>query len=66
MNSSKILRLVARNALLGAALLATLAGSALVTMRVVLSSRAVAVREEPPPPAYAISKRRTYPQVLAQ
>lgn len=43
MNSSKILRLVARNALLGAALLATLAGSAIVTMRVVLSSRAVAV-----------------------
>jgi len=43
LNSSKILRLVARNALLGAALLATLAASAIVTMRVVLSSRAVAV-----------------------
>ena len=43
MNSSTILRLVARNALLGAALLATLASSAIVTMRVVLSSRDVAV-----------------------
>lgn len=43
MNSSKLLRLFARNALLGAALLATLSASALVTMRVVLSSRDVAV-----------------------
>jgi eukaryotic-like serine/threonine-protein kinase len=43
LNSAKIFRLVARNALLGAALLATLGASALVTMRVVLSSRDVAV-----------------------
>ena len=43
MNTAKILRLVARNALLGAALLATLVVSAVVTMRVVLSSRDVAV-----------------------
>jgi beta-lactam-binding protein with PASTA domain len=43
LNSAKIFRLVARNALLGAALLATLGVSALVTMRVVLSSRDVAV-----------------------
>jgi beta-lactam-binding protein with PASTA domain len=43
LNSSKILRLAARNALLGTALLATLAASALLTMRVVLSSRDVAV-----------------------
>jgi beta-lactam-binding protein with PASTA domain len=43
LSPSKILRLVARNALLGAALLAVLAVSALFTMRVVLSSRDVAV-----------------------
>ena len=43
MSSSSILRLLARNALLGVALLAALAVSALVTMRVVLSSRDVAV-----------------------
>lgn len=43
MSPSKILRLVARNALLGAALLAVLAVSALFTMRVVLTSRDVAV-----------------------
>ncbi len=43
MNSSKILRLAAHDALLGAALLATLVLSAVVTMRVVLSSRDVAV-----------------------
>ena len=43
MSTSKILRFIGRNALLGAALLATLAVSALVTMRVVLSSRDVAV-----------------------
>jgi len=43
LNSSKILRFAARNAVLGAALLATLGGSALLTMRVVLSSRDVAV-----------------------
>ena len=43
MSPAKILRLLGRNALLGAALLATLGASALVTMRVVLSSRDVAV-----------------------
>jgi eukaryotic-like serine/threonine-protein kinase len=43
LSPSKILRLVARNALLGAALLAVLAVSALFTMRVVLTSRDVAV-----------------------
>lgn len=43
MSTASILRLLGRNALLGASLLATLAGSALVTMRVVLSSRDVAV-----------------------
>jgi serine/threonine-protein kinase len=43
LNSSNILRLAARNALLGVALLATLVLSAIVTMRVVLSSRDVAV-----------------------
>jgi eukaryotic-like serine/threonine-protein kinase len=40
---AKTLRLVGRNALLAAALLATLAASAVVTMRVVLASRDVAV-----------------------
>jgi serine/threonine-protein kinase len=40
---ANILRPLARNALLGAALLATLGASALVAMRVVLSSRDVAV-----------------------
>jgi serine/threonine-protein kinase len=40
---SKILRFLGRHALLGAALLVTLAGSALLTMRVVLTSRDVAV-----------------------
>jgi serine/threonine-protein kinase len=43
LSPAKILRLLGRNALLGAALLATLGASALVTMRVVLSSRDVAV-----------------------
>jgi eukaryotic-like serine/threonine-protein kinase len=43
LSPSKTLRSVAQNALLGAAVLATLAASALVTMRVVLSSRDVAV-----------------------
>ncbi len=43
MSPAKILRILGRNALLGAALLATLGASALVTMRVVLSSRDVAV-----------------------
>jgi serine/threonine-protein kinase len=43
LSPAKILRLLGRNALLGAALLATLAGSALLAMRVVLSSRDVAV-----------------------
>lgn len=38
-----VLRFLARNTLLGAALLATLGGSAVVTMRVVLSARDVAV-----------------------
>jgi serine/threonine-protein kinase len=39
----KVLRFVAQNALLGVALLVTLAASALLTMRVVLASREVAV-----------------------
>jgi eukaryotic-like serine/threonine-protein kinase len=43
LSPSKILRFAARNALLGAALLATLGVSALFTMRVVLSARDVAV-----------------------
>jgi beta-lactam-binding protein with PASTA domain len=43
LNPAQALRLLFRNALLGVALLATLAGSALLTMRVVLSSRDVAV-----------------------
>jgi serine/threonine-protein kinase len=43
LSPANILRLLGRNALLGAALLATLAGSALLAMRVVLSSRDVAV-----------------------
>ena len=43
MDPSKILRFAARNVLLAAALLATLATSALFTMRIVLSSRDVAV-----------------------
>jgi serine/threonine-protein kinase len=43
LSASKILRFVARNALLGAALLGALAVSALFTMRVVLTSRDVAV-----------------------
>ena len=43
MDLSKILRFAARNALLAAALLGALAVSALSTMRVVLSSRDVAV-----------------------
>jgi serine/threonine-protein kinase len=43
LDPTKILRFAARNALLAAALLATLATSALFTMRVVLSARDVAV-----------------------
>jgi serine/threonine-protein kinase len=43
LSPAKILRLVGQNALLGLALLATVAGSALLTMRVVLSTRDVAV-----------------------
>ena len=43
MSLSKILRFLGRNALLGATLLATLAASAVLTMRVVLTSRDVAV-----------------------
>lgn len=43
MSPSKILRFLGRNALLGAALLATLSASAVLTMRVVLGSRDVAV-----------------------
>jgi serine/threonine-protein kinase len=43
LSPAKILRLLGRHALLGVALLATLAGSALFTMRIVLSSRDVAV-----------------------
>jgi len=43
LDPSKILRFAARNVLLAAALLATLATSALFTMRIVLSSRDVAV-----------------------
>ena len=43
MSPSKILRFVGQNALLAVALAATLAASALVTMRVVLASRDVAV-----------------------
>jgi eukaryotic-like serine/threonine-protein kinase len=43
LNPAQAFRLLFRNALLGVALLATLAGSALLTMRVVLSSRDVAV-----------------------
>jgi serine/threonine-protein kinase len=43
LSPANILRLLGRNALLGVALVATLASSALLTMRVVLSSRDVAV-----------------------
>jgi serine/threonine-protein kinase len=43
LSPSSLLRLIGQNALLAAALLATLAASALVTMRVVLASRDVAV-----------------------
>jgi serine/threonine-protein kinase len=43
LSPSKILRFLGRNALLGLALLATLAASAVLTMRVVLTSRDVAV-----------------------
>jgi beta-lactam-binding protein with PASTA domain len=43
LSPARIVRLLARNALLGTALLATLATSAIVTMRVVLASRDVAV-----------------------
>jgi serine/threonine-protein kinase len=43
LSPSKVLRFVARNALLGAGLIALLAVSALFTMRVVLTSRDVAV-----------------------
>ena len=43
MKPARVLRLVAQNALLGLVLLATLAASAVVTMRVVLASRDVAV-----------------------
>jgi serine/threonine-protein kinase len=43
LNPRRVLRFLAQNALLGAALLATLAASAVVTMRVVLSSRDVPV-----------------------
>jgi serine/threonine-protein kinase len=43
LSPSKILRFLGRNALLGAALLATLAASAVLTMRVVLATRDVAV-----------------------
>lgn len=43
MSTKRILRFIGRNALLGAALAATAAASALVTMRVVLSARDVAV-----------------------
>jgi beta-lactam-binding protein with PASTA domain len=43
LSSSNVFRFLARNTLLGAALLATLAASAILTMRVVLSSRDVAV-----------------------
>ena len=43
MNVRTVLRFLTRNALLGAALLATLGASAVVTMRIVLSARDVAV-----------------------
>ena len=43
MKSARVLRLLAQNALVGVLLLATLAASAVVTMRVVLASRDVAV-----------------------
>ncbi len=43
MNSTRLLRFLGRNALVGLALVATLVVSALATMRVVLTSRDVAV-----------------------
>ncbi len=61
MKLARVLRLLAQNAILGLVLLATLAASAVVTMRVVLASRDVAV-----PPLTGRSLREAEAAVAAR